>query len=810
MPKVSIVITVYNLEKYARRAIESVMNQIFEDIEIIVVNDGSNDKSLDIIQELEQKDDRIRVIDQENRGVSQARNNGLDAACGDWIWFLDGDDFMYPDAVGRMYEASKDCDMVICDIKRVYDTYHDDMPNVVLPSEEEINSDRRISKFFDGSIVICDYLNNKLFRREYLLETGIRFVDRDEIFAEDFYFLSMVMKNMGKIGIVDIPLVGYYQRQGSEIHSYKKNMAPRCERFLRNISQWYNHEYDYELKVRAFRFFYDIIYNDVNGGYDKFEKAVNNKFFRDMIENMDTSNITFKQKIIIRLLPMPRVLYSIIRKRGDNAGVEKERLPEDIVTAEKRRIQRKIEALDNKHMIDFVKNTILFRAVINNYKKIIAISLVAFLLILTNNFIVKSKRQTMILRCNYKEAANGLYPDGTWFNIFEIKSDEVLAKLIDDNNISGVQINEIKDRIDVFAINNKNTIENVNDANYQGKNYYYVTNEYNVSYTQKHKIARNGAFEMLEYISEAYRDVFFENYTEKNTVLDYSIDELDIENYEYVEIGEWFDTRVDGILKYISSRSLENGSYRSEETAQTFSNIEKMLQNFRQSTLEEYRGFVSSSGLYKNKTAYINKLEYKNKALGVDKSKMDYAHDFRVKTIEIYDPNITGVAYIPSIDEDDQFYMNRTKIGIDYLTEDAYRYGIFAQNIQKQIQDNNEIINNIKSKNLTGSEYTRIRNQADKMIEEMSAKLEEIADIAIETDNEYIDYKTLNYLEFKLPQKNIISMFDPFNAFILTIGIGAALVVIFWLEEIIRLKLKMIQEKYEQEEEGRSDENNSI
>ena len=93
-PEISIIIPVYNVEKYLDECLNSAANQTFENIEIICVNDGSTDGSLEILESHASKDKRIRIISQENKGVSSARNEGLDAARGKYIYFMDSDDYM--------------------------------------------------------------------------------------------------------------------------------------------------------------------------------------------------------------------------------------------------------------------------------------------------------------------------------------------------------------------------------------------------------------------------------------------------------------------------------------------------------------------------------------------------------------------------------------------------------------------------------------------------------------------------------------------------------------------------------------------
>ena len=104
--KISVIVPVYNASLYLSECIESVLSQSFKDFELILVNDGSVDNSLDICKEYEHKDNRVKVISGENRGVSKARNRGLDVAQGEWIAFADADDYFLNDALLTLYERA--------------------------------------------------------------------------------------------------------------------------------------------------------------------------------------------------------------------------------------------------------------------------------------------------------------------------------------------------------------------------------------------------------------------------------------------------------------------------------------------------------------------------------------------------------------------------------------------------------------------------------------------------------------------------------------------------------------------------------
>lgn len=116
MPKISVIIPVYNTEQYLAQCLDSVLGQTFHDIEIICVNDGSTDNSLQILTQYAKRDNRIMVINQQNSGVVAARNNAIAVAKSDLIFPLDSDDFIAPNALEKMYECFKSgCgDIITC------------------------------------------------------------------------------------------------------------------------------------------------------------------------------------------------------------------------------------------------------------------------------------------------------------------------------------------------------------------------------------------------------------------------------------------------------------------------------------------------------------------------------------------------------------------------------------------------------------------------------------------------------------------------------------------------------------------------
>ena len=201
-PKFSIIIPVYNADKYLAECIESCINQapykIGEDIEVICINDGSTDKSLDILKEYEGKG--ITVINQENLGVSSARNNGISAAKGEFIWFVDSDDVIEPRCLSVIYERmiTEGVDGCAFKIKTV-------PANFIIEKNEEINSLRIINTPPNMQNACC-----VIIKREYIKKHNIRF-QTNMAYGEDTLFVFYI--RLFKHNLLYFDNVLYYYRQ---------------------------------------------------------------------------------------------------------------------------------------------------------------------------------------------------------------------------------------------------------------------------------------------------------------------------------------------------------------------------------------------------------------------------------------------------------------------------------------------------------------------------------------------------------------------------------------------------------------------
>ncbi|WP_288479597.1 glycosyltransferase [uncultured Clostridium sp.] len=228
---VSVVVPFYNVEKYICRCLESIINQTFNDIEIILINDGSTDFSYEKIQKYIDSDNRIIYLEHENIGLGETRNRGIDIASGKYIAFIDSDDYIENDMIECLLKKieEKNFDVVCCE------TYIDNGSRNKKVRKSFINIEDYIPNFNKLEFLEKYYFNgnyshnawDKLYNLEFIRENNIRFGDNKKIFSEDNFFQIQILNCNPKIGYINKALYNYVIRDNSIMNSYKENLIER-------------------------------------------------------------------------------------------------------------------------------------------------------------------------------------------------------------------------------------------------------------------------------------------------------------------------------------------------------------------------------------------------------------------------------------------------------------------------------------------------------------------------------------------------------------------------------------------------------
>lgn len=229
MPKLSIIIPVYNVEKYVSNCLESILNQPFKDLEVICVNDGSSDKSLSVLQEYKNRDERMIIIDKKNEGSGVARNSALAIARGEYIFFVDGDDWIEENSLDKMISEADKLQTDILIFGGL--SYYEEKGRKGGYSANKLPK-KYLNKIFSSEDIKKDVFKfpstawTKLYRREFLMKNNIKFqeikVGQDQL----PFFHSIITAE--KIALLPQNLYCYRKNRKGAVTAVKKkkNFSP--------------------------------------------------------------------------------------------------------------------------------------------------------------------------------------------------------------------------------------------------------------------------------------------------------------------------------------------------------------------------------------------------------------------------------------------------------------------------------------------------------------------------------------------------------------------------------------------------------
>lgn len=254
MKKVSIIIPAYNIEKYIERCVLSCINQTFNDIEIIIVNDGSTDKTLEKINELKLKDNRIVVIDKENEGVNEARKSGCEVAKGEYILFVDGDDWIKEETVKILYKKAKENNYDIVQYRFIvkYDN------GMEYKYEDKIAENKSLLELL-LQCEISPTIWSKFIRKRFIEDNDIKFPNGIS-YGEDLAFVCILSMYNPSFIIIDEYLYYYCRREGSLDSGISKNMLDIMKSILiikeglikNNLFEVYKESFNYMAYIHCY------------------------------------------------------------------------------------------------------------------------------------------------------------------------------------------------------------------------------------------------------------------------------------------------------------------------------------------------------------------------------------------------------------------------------------------------------------------------------------------------------------------------------------------------------------------------------
>lgn len=305
-PKISVVIACYNGKDYINQCIDSIINQTYRNLEIVCVNDGSTDNTLEILENYKTQDERIVVIDQKNKGLSETRNVGVQNSSSDWIMFVDNDDWIAENLIEETFQQNQKVDLYCCSYNRIFK--NKELPRVLnlsgLYSAEIIQkrlvglTDKELADPTQADSLVTAW--GKIYKAKLIKDFNVKFLDSKLIGTEDAFFNIQYLGHCNNVFVTDKPL--YYYRKYNET----------------SLTSNYNADL-----LKKWKNLYSLIEKEVSNRDESFQVALNNRISLGLLgvslnEVLSKKSEFEKYQKIKSLLEDPIYLQSF---RNFDAGV---------------------------------------------------------------------------------------------------------------------------------------------------------------------------------------------------------------------------------------------------------------------------------------------------------------------------------------------------------------------------------------------------------------------------------------------------------------------------------------------------------
>lgn len=337
-----------------------------------------------------------------------------------------------------------------------------------------------------------------------------------------------------------------------------------------------------------------------------------------------------------------------------------------------------------------------------------------------NHFEMKQSVHAVV-SLNYSEASQALNSNGTRYNMAEIISDEVIESAIEKGALKDVTVKQLKECLVVYPC----VQGGVND-----ESEYHISTEFAVEYHASKDTAHLDSENVIKLITGAYKEYYINKYTDNFSL---SNDKPDFEKMEYMDIVSYLDKEATAVLNYLYGMAAKNSSFVTENNT-TFNSIAGKVYQFKETQINQnLRSLILQNGIVRNKDKYVDRLSYHNKNVDFDRQKNEVSYDLCNEAIDMYSEEMTRVVLVPTWDKSGKYYMGRTKVGIDELSVMATTFSDYVASNEKEIMDNNLIIDKIA----LGSDEDQIEASADFLIDSIYNNIKDFEKEAITAGREY-------------------------------------------------------------------------
>ena len=357
-----------------------------------------------------------------------------------------------------------------------------------------------------------------------------------------------------------------------------------------------------------------------------------------------------------------------------------------------------------------------------------------FLLYFIGRLLTELWTPGMLMIFNYEEAARGQNPNATRFNESNILSEHILEKVIQRGNLK-MSPEQLSDYLSISTPLDSEKLDVSQESDLK------ISTEYWIHCSERVSLHHTKPQTVLNFLADVYREDFTLNYAENDSVLDLSFE--DLEGMEYLDVKDYLQMQATKVRDYLPGYSSESSSFRAEKDQETFSSLYQKIENYINIELERYGAFILEKGLSTNKDTYQSRMQYANHLLENTRLKEMAAHDVRIEAIDIYDAFMTRFVLIPTYDVEQEFYMSRTKVGVDYFAEEATEFLAEATKLVEEMEHNTYASAQVGKSQAPSNAY----EEADRQIDSLKDELLNLAEQSRALCDTYIAEKRDGYIQ---------------------------------------------------------------
>lgn len=331
---------------------------------------------------------------------------------------------------------------------------------------------------------------------------------------------------------------------------------------------------------------------------------------------------------------------------------------------------------------------------------------------------------------NYNKASSGLNPNGTRYNASDILCDEVLQDAIDKGALP-LTVDQLKASLSISS-----PVQG--DSN--SKDHYFISTQYRLNYNATKATASLNAETVLTLVGTSYKNWFINKFAENDQV--FLTDLVDYTGKDYLDICDYLSAKAEMVLKYMNRLDRQESGFVSAKTGESFSSIYYQAMNIENVMIEKLRAYVLENGVSKDRNAYVSRLGFQNVFSYFDELNEAAKSRNAIRAISMFEDDMARIVLVPTYDQNDQFYMSETRIGIDDYAEEASAHANTKNTIRNTIATNNHAMDQL----MKAAAKQDGDAKAEALVAQITAEVNRVLESARGIAHEFYDWASNGYM----------------------------------------------------------------